>query len=794
MNSILPLLGVLQTVIIQTEARFDIQEVAPPSDLECPPKCVCSRWSCIDEIDIATMQEQQQSSIFSLSSNDQIDETFRCWKNCCKKQGVQVSTCDRNVCQKCCDGECVDIKSMIRMRRKFASETCNTCLQQHCAFSQEYISVFTTRSCRGLFNKYSTSFNESITFQVEAERDLRIFLYDEPLSLLRNQLRKRRDAEPSDDSDELFSPEFESFLRDQYAKQGNSGDIDILDDPYEDEDIFDDDDSFDDDASFDADSLLILKHVYQRVRRQVDERGEALDKQIDSHRKEEKAALRKTKRISQRLEQKSQKILYGKIQLDGDHVQSQIDALHKNVNEYYDKRDDLKKVQPLMDSVDFRNDPGRKDVVINEAVENFNDDSAQYDFDYRSEPVYEDEVIVDQKAEMKAMRKQWRDDRKRLTDMSETFRRLEAALESSEVRQKALDLSTQVRSNDEGINGWSKPDGSDDGADDVTDDMLLSTILGIYMGKDWNKIAPKKDESEVQTQVKTQIRQIQKNLEETYKETKKQKVEKPTIDTADWRKARAFRGVPEEKVAAEIVKSHVKQLANKETKEALDAALGGKANTQKSISFLQSIWQDPDDDAAGIEEGFTDEESGMHDDMLNGGWIQIGLGSSNNTACDLKSCQSSSLKRCIGVLRKRLPNILSSNSPQEITVSVTGQSTERILTVDIKDKLTQESRRIFEVIIDDPTIAQLKNMAVCTTKGSRGKLSFCCGNEGGKEPMERTSQRQSYPYFTDFRRMVDCQFSCLSSNCRQECMPDTQCDQCLQKNCGAYSMEGATSD
>lgn len=38
MNSILPLLGVLQTVIIQTEARFDIQEVAPPSDLECPPK------------------------------------------------------------------------------------------------------------------------------------------------------------------------------------------------------------------------------------------------------------------------------------------------------------------------------------------------------------------------------------------------------------------------------------------------------------------------------------------------------------------------------------------------------------------------------------------------------------------------------------------------------------------------------------------------------------------------------------------------------------------------------------
>ena len=48
------------------------------------------------------------------------------------------------------------------------------------------------------------------------------------------------------------------------------------------------------------------------------------------------------------------------------------------------------------------------------------------------------------------------------------------------------------------------------------------------------------------------------------------------------------------------------------------------------------------------------------------------------------------------------------------------------------DKETRERRRVFEVLIDDPTIADLSNMAVCTTKGSRGKLSFCCGNEDGQ--------------------------------------------------------------
>ena len=77
-----------------------------------------------------------------------------------------------------------------------------------------------------------------------------------------------------------------------------------------------------------------------------------------------------------------------------------------------------------------------------------------------------------------------------------------------------------------------------------------------------------------------------------------------------------------------------------------------------------------------LEEGFADEESGFHDDILESGWIQIGIGSSNNTAADLKSCQNSSYKRCIGVLRKNFPNLLQGDKPQEVTVSVQGSGTE----------------------------------------------------------------------------------------------------------------------
>ena len=82
------------------------------------------------------------------------------------------------------------------------------------------------------------------------------------------------------------------------------------------------------------------------------------------------------------------------------------------------------------------------------------------------------------------------------------------------------------------------------------------------------------------------------------------------------------------------------------------------------------------DNFRSLEEGFADEESGFHNDILESGWIQIGIGSSNNTAADLKSCQNSSYKRCIGVLRKNFPNLLQGDKPQEVTVSVQGSGTE----------------------------------------------------------------------------------------------------------------------
>ena len=52
------------------------------------------------------------------------------------------------------------------------------------------------------------------------------------------------------------------------------------------------------------------------------------------------------------------------------------------------------------------------------------------------------------------------------------------------------------------------------------------------------------------------------------------------------------------------------------------------------------------------------------------------------------------------------------------------------MTVDIQTKDENDKKRIFEVLIDDPTIASLKHMAICTTKGSRGKLGIF--NDEGK--------------------------------------------------------------
>ena len=45
----------------------------------------------------------------------------------------------------------------------------------------------------------------------------------------------------------------------------------------------------------------------------------------------------------------------------------------------------------------------------------------------------------------------------------------------------------------------------------------------------------------------------------------------------------------------------------------------------------------------------------------------------------LQSCTASSYKRCIGVLRKKMENVLDPVKPTEITVTVTGRSTDSTL-------------------------------------------------------------------------------------------------------------------
>ena len=50
-----------------------------------------------------------------------------------------MSVCEHNQCQKCCNSECTDIKSMIRTRRKFSSSKCNKCLESKCNHDQEIV-------------------------------------------------------------------------------------------------------------------------------------------------------------------------------------------------------------------------------------------------------------------------------------------------------------------------------------------------------------------------------------------------------------------------------------------------------------------------------------------------------------------------------------------------------------------------------------------------------------------------------------------------------------------------------
>ena len=132
--------------------------------------------------------------------------------------------------------------------------------------NSEYTSVITSRSCRGLFNKYTTPFNSSVTFQVEANRDLRIFLYDEPLNLIRQSLRKRRNAELMDD---------------------------ILDDTEASE-------------RFERETLDLVDQIHERVRRSMDEQRikekelKKKAKEVKIHEREKLKSVRKKKRTNKR--------------------------------------------------------------------------------------------------------------------------------------------------------------------------------------------------------------------------------------------------------------------------------------------------------------------------------------------------------------------------------------------------------------------------------------------------------------------------------------------------------------
>ena len=50
-------------------------------------KCTCSRWTCIDEIDLSYIQSLISGPV-SLLKDHEVDQQFKCWKTCCKKQGL----------------------------------------------------------------------------------------------------------------------------------------------------------------------------------------------------------------------------------------------------------------------------------------------------------------------------------------------------------------------------------------------------------------------------------------------------------------------------------------------------------------------------------------------------------------------------------------------------------------------------------------------------------------------------------------------------------------------------------
>lgn len=706
------------------EARFDLASVEPEAGLQCPPQCTCSRWTCIDEIDLSYIQSLISGPV-SLLKDHEVDQQFKCWKTCCKKQGVQVSVCEHNQCQKCCNSECTDIKSMIRTRRKFSSSKCNKCLESKCNHDQEYTSVMTSRSCRGLFNKYTTPFNSSVTFQVEAHRDLRIFLYDEPLNLMRQTLRERRDASQMED---------------------------LLDDTIENELI-------------DNKINHLLSEIHNRVKRELESMREQKQREREQIREQAKK-LNKKKRERKRERKNEQKNKYGMAPVNrepvdekmlddlkfGNSENSKNSETQENFEDGYDNADARSRDRPV-----YEYEPEYESEY--EETESFQMENANYDCrDHIDSMSREERKECNQK-----IKDLWRQERMRLKQKSKTYRELKPALENPLIMMEALNRTLETKMDFTTI--------SDDERADKDD--ALEKYLHLYGYNDDNA-----SNAVFQAVFKSQAQLLYEQNQE--------KVKSKNMDTADWTRPHIMREVPLTTLGSLYVNDKIDK---EEEKRELRKASKSTYEFGRSIKFEDSSVEDVEatfserlgENFRSLEEGFADEESGFHGDILESGWIQIGIGSSNNTAADLKSCQNSSYKRCIGVLRKNFPNLLQGDKPQEVTVSVQGSGTERILTVDIQTKDESDKKRIFEVLIDDPTIASLKHMAICTTKGSRGKIGLF------KDEEERAATTPNVNYMTTFRRMVDCQFSCLASNCREECMPDTKCEQCLVENCGKYT-------
>lgn len=674
-------------------ARVDIGRIGgnnSPSAYqpECPPQCVCSKWTCVEEFDFAQLKEK--SKIQRLSE-DEFDENFRCWKNCCRKSGVQVSTCDRNVCQKCCGSECAEIKSMLQFNRRIPSQQCNSCMEQKCDFAKEYTSITTTRSCRGLFNKYSTGFEGNVTFLVEAERDVRIFLYDKPLSIVRQHGDRRR----RDTSDEEIPEELKEFVREQMELNGAA--FDVLDEPVR------------------PSTSQVLQTVFRRLRRQVQDTMDA----EKLARQEERREARKAERKTARELAKDQKLVFGSI-----NSEEEIEANIKLAEALLEENNAPEEEEPVLLFDDYGG-------YSEEPEETEEPEFSEY---------YEEAEFLDEKmrrrAEKEALRKEKRQilkdikaEQKRLKELSKKWSKVNVALQNPQVVTQAEEVAKDMAM-DMGMGA---------SAADFAEEASLSVIL--------QSLGIDAELSEA-------------SVTNSYKDFKSSSGK--SRDSADWGRANKFHGVNPDHVANLIVKNHLQQAK--------------KCKTCRSVSLLNSRG-DSDE-----MQGLADEE-GIDENLLTSGWIQIGLGSANNTACDLKSCQASSYKRCIGVLRKRFSAVLSPEIPQEVNVAISGEGLERVLTVQIGRRGSTEPReKIFEVLIDDPTIAKLQNLAICTTKGARAKLSIskdCCGNE----PQGVSS------FFTNSRRSEDCKFSCMSTNCRDECMPDTRCDRCLQHNCGTFSTE-----